>query len=65
MARYCKSCGKTQIPLFIAFIAAFLERSCVFVILHCTDIIILIDTPDHFTLLLTCATTTVYSPLPW
>ena len=30
MARYCKSCGsisKTQIPLFIAFIAVFLERS--------------------------------------
>ena len=30
MARYCKSCGsisETQIPLFIAFIAVFLERS--------------------------------------
>ena len=30
MARYCKSCGsisKTQIPLFIAFNAVFLERS--------------------------------------
>ena len=27
MARYCKSCGSTQIPLFIAFIAVFLERS--------------------------------------
>ena len=30
MARYCKSCGsisETQIPLFIAFNAVFLERS--------------------------------------
>ena len=41
MARYCKSCGsisKTQIPLFIAFIAVFLGKISVFVILHCTDI---------------------------
>ena len=30
MARYCKSCGsvsKAQIPLFIVFIAAFIEKS--------------------------------------
>ena len=30
MARYCKSCGsvsKVQIPLFIVFIAAFIEKS--------------------------------------
>ena len=30
MVRYCKSCGsvsKAQIPLFIVFIAAFIEKS--------------------------------------
>ena len=56
MARYCKSCGSTQIPLFIAFIAVFFGKISVFVILHCTDIHnIPTDTPDHFTPLRACA----------
>ena len=59
MARYCKSCGsisETQIPLFIAFIAVFLERS-VFLSFYIaqTYIIIPTDTPDHFTPLRACA----------
>ena len=53
MTRYCKSCGsisKTQISLFITFIAAFFERS-VFLSFYIAQT----DTPDHFTPLRTCA----------
>ena len=65
MARYCKSCGsisRTQIPLFIAFNAVFLERSVflsfciaqtyIYIIYNYTD---RLDTTDHFTPLRACA----------
>ena len=62
MARYCKSCGsisETQIPLFIAFNAVFLERS-VFLSFCIAQTYIYIyiptDTTDHFTPLRACAT---------
>ena len=57
MARYCKSCGsisKTQIPLFIAFNAVFLERS-VFLSFYIAQTYIPTDTTDHFTPLRACA----------
>ena len=56
MTRYCKSCGsesKTQIPLFIPFIAAFFERS-TFLSFYIGQTYIPTDTPDHFTPLRTC-----------
>ena len=57
MARYCKSCGsvsKAQIPLFIVFIAAFIEKS-VFLSFYIAQTYIPTDTPDHFTPLRACA----------
>ena len=57
MDRYCKSCGsvsKAQIPLFIVFIAAFIERS-VFLSFYIAQTYIPTDTPDHFTPLRACA----------
>ena len=57
MTRYCKSCGsvsKNKIPLHPLYCSIFGKIS-VFVILHCTDIIIPTDTPDHFTPLRACA----------
>ena len=56
MARYCKSCGsesKAQIPLFIVFIAAFIERS-VFLSFYIAQTYIPTDKPDHFTPLRAC-----------
>ena len=57
MVRYCKSCGsvsKAQIPLFIVFIAAFIEKS-VFLSFYIAQTYIPTDTPDHFTPLRACA----------
>ena len=58
MARYCKSCGsvsKAQIPLFIDFIAAFIEKSVFLSFYIAQTYIIPTDTLDHFTPLRACA----------
>ena len=48
MTWYCKSCGSVSKTLFIAFIG---KDQCFCQFTYCTEIIILTNIPDHFTLL--------------